>query len=1246
MSSGPDAGDRSRFAKLGMAINEELTQACRDVLEMEVPPGLVYNKVKSSSVYKNIRPEQELRLIGAKTDGYKQFDITLLYTLIRNVCTKIPRPTKGWGGNTMPAIGQITTGDDVERIRLLRNSMFGHISSASTSKTDFDNTWSVITDICQRLQTCTKKDYISGLSNIQRQTLEEENETTVIEKLREDYKNNQCLMEKMSFLEQDLLESKLKSENKENTLVKDILQNWQEEDIAFIPTRASEVVEEKLKSQNLIALVGNSGSGKSAIIQHIALKYKERGWNVIPVNKVEEIKTICSNGVSETRFLFVFNDPLGKESLDEISYHSWKSFEEMLEMCLKRNKLLISCRRCVFYDKRVKGILVDESTAVEIDNEENGLTVEEKRAIFYQYSQNMKLTQNIETEILKTDAYFPLLCKLFSREANYKEKGVDFFKNPYKFIKREIEIWKKTDKKKFCSLMLIVAFKNNLKIDTIVRSDISMMKYKEILGMCELQENTHISVIRSTLNELKGSYVKRVGHGFQFLHDFVMEITTLVFGIDCPQGTMQYADSGFLRRGVRIEDDTEEEDRDPFTVYLPEEYIGDLVDRFIIDMQTERLIDVLLNPCLRKESVIKTFKEKVDSLEKLLVRIKWKIDRSEFPNAFEGAGLSKIRFLDWKDEICPLVGFIIFCHNEISSFFLKGISETKLKEYPIFSALCANSDLNLIDYLSEEYKKASIMEMWGSYLPIHIASVFHNFSIIQELVKFAANVNKFTTYGNWTPLMLAAANDDEHLRETGLHTKEGERRNKTILCLLNNGADINLCNKNGSSPLLGACEFGNDSTVQLLLNKGSDINLSNKNGFSPLYKACQNGHASTAQLLLSNGADINLCNNNGVSPLYIACQNGHDSTVQLLLNNGADINLCEKNGASPLYKACKKGYDSIVQFLLKGGADINLSCYKEHVNTVQLLLKNGAYINLCDNDGTSPLFIACYKEHVNTVQLLLNNGADINLCDCDGCSPLHAASHNGYDSIVQLLLNNDAEINLCNKNGTSPLYVACQNKHDSTVQLLLKGGADINVCNKYGASPFYLACYNEHDSMVQLLLNKGADINLRCDNGPSPLYLACYNGHDSLVQQLVNNGANLNLSDNDGVSPLYMACQGGHDDRVQLLLSNGADINLCNNYGVNPLHVACYYGHISTVQLLLKNGANISLCDKSGASALWIACLNEHDTTIQLLLDNGADINLSDNNGTSPLYMSRQKGYDSTVQLLLNYGANKNLCDN
>ncbi|XP_062585884.1 uncharacterized protein LOC134247557 [Saccostrea cucullata] len=964
MASGPAPGDRSRFAKLGMAINEELTQACRDVLEMEVPPGLVYNKVKSSSIYKKIRPEQELYLLGAKTDGYKEFDITLLYTLIRNICTKVPLPTKGWGGNTMPSVGETTIGDDIERIRMIRNKMSGHISSASIPQSDFDDTWSLIIDICQRLQTYTKKDYMSGLSNIQSQALEEEYELTVIEKLKEDYKNNQCVMEKISSLEQDMLELKTKSENKENPLVKEILDNWKEDDIAFIPTRASEVVEEKLKRHNLITVVGNSGSGKSAIIQHIALIMKERGWNVMPVDKVKEIKKICSSKVSD-RILFVFNDPLGKESLDEILYHSWKSLEKTLEICLKKNKLLISCRRCVFYDKRVKGNLLDESTAIEIDNKTNGLTVKEKKAIFNKYSQDLDLSKDVVSEIIKTEAYFPLLCKLFSREANYKEKGVNFFKHPYRFIKKEIEVWKKTDKKKFCSLILLVAFKNKLKIESILKDGISVMKFKDILGMCELQENTHISVIRSTLHELRGSYVKRVGNAFQFLHDFIMEITTLVFGVDCPQETIRYADSGFLRRRMKIEDDTKEEDRDPFTVYLPEEYTGDLVDRFIIDMQTEHLVDVLLNPCLREENVIKSFKEKMDSPRKLLVKIKCEKDKSEFKESFGSVVFSRLDFLYLQDEICPLVGLIVFCHNEISSFFLKGIPEIKLMEYPIFSALCANGNLNLMNYLCNEYKRAVMIESWGEMLPIHVASIFHNFLIIGELVRLGADVSKFIS-NDWNALLLAAMNDEKHLKEAGIKTdtSEGERRNASIICLMKNDADINLCNNDGVSPLYIACQNGHDSTLQLLLNNGADINLCTNDGTSPLYTGCYAGHERTVQLLLNNGADINLCKKNGRTPLLIACINRHDSIVQLLLNNGADINLCEKNGNSPLYFAC----------------------YEGHGITVQLLLNNGADINLCNKNGNSPLYIACQNRHDSTVQMLLNNGADINLCSKIGLS--------------------------------------------------------------------------------------------------------------------------------------------------------------------------------------------------------------------------------------------------------------------
>nr|XP_034319162.1 ankyrin repeat and KH domain-containing protein mask-like [Crassostrea gigas] len=149
------------------------------------------------------------------------------------------------------------------------------------------------------------------------------------------------------------------------------------------------------------------------------------------------------------------------------------------------------------------------------------------------------------------------------------------------------------------------------------------------------------------------------------------------------------------------------------------------------------------------------------------------------------------------------------------------------------------------------------------------------------------------------------------------------------------------------SPLFIASEQGHDSIVQLLLENGADINLCTKDGVSPLYIACQNGYESTVQLLLKYGADIDLCPNNGASPLIIACQNGHGSTVQLLLENGAKDS-CPKNGVSPLIMACKNGDDSIVKCLLENGADINL----------------------CTKDGRSPSYIAHQYGHQSTVRLL------------------------------------------------------------------------------------------------------------------------------------------------------------------------------------------------------------------------------------------------------------------------------------
>lgn len=59
---------------------------------------------------------------------------------------------------------------------------------------------------------------------------------------------------------------------------------------------------------------------------------------------------------------------------------------------------------------------------------------------------------------------------------------------------------------------------------------------------------------------------------------------------------------------------------------------------------------------------------------------------------------------------------------------------------------------------------------------------------------------------------------------------------------------------------------------------------------------------------------------------------------------------------------------------------------------------------MCDEDGTSPLYVACENGRESTVQLLLNNGAEITLCRIAGASPLYIATINGYCKIENMLL--------------------------------------------------------------------------------------------------------------------------------------------------------------------------------------------------------------------------------------------------
>jgi hypothetical protein len=187
------SGDRSRFIRLELVILDELTPLLQDVLQSQIPQNRIFHEVlRLNSLYQRLGTKHTALIQNAQKDGYRKFDITLSYTILRNLtCLNVTAPTQGWGTSQMPGSGDITLGDDIERIRLIRNEVLGHSTEAFLSETEFKEHWSNISGICTRMQTLLGKNYVQRLQDAEVRPIDEEMENVFLEKIE-----NLCASEK------------------------------------------------------------------------------------------------------------------------------------------------------------------------------------------------------------------------------------------------------------------------------------------------------------------------------------------------------------------------------------------------------------------------------------------------------------------------------------------------------------------------------------------------------------------------------------------------------------------------------------------------------------------------------------------------------------------------------------------------------------------------------------------------------------------------------------------------------------------------------------------------------------------------------------------------------------------------------------------------------------------------------------------------------------------------------------------
>ncbi|CAC5425786.1 unnamed protein product [Mytilus coruscus] len=228
---------------------------------------------------------------------------------------------------------------------------------------------------------------------------------------------------------------------------------------------------------------------------------------------------------------------------------------------------------------------------------------------------------------------------------------------------------------------------------------------------------------------------------------------------------------------------------------------------------------------------------------------------------------------------------------------------------------------------------------------------------------------------------------------------------------------------------------GHTDIVKLLLEKNPNVDLCSKDGFTPLISSCINNHTSIVQLLIKHKPNINAQTYDGGNALYFSAFKGNLEITQLLLENNADCNICIhskqsiidelNNHPSITLDKEKKGlFDSLVKNtsshvtdyvskksvdyafdVVAGSSPLHIASYMGRTDVVNCFLDHNANINMTKEDGTTLLFYACEVGHEDIVRLLLDKGADTQICRLDGKSPLKIATDNGHKSIVMMVTN-------------------------------------------------------------------------------------------------------------------------------------------------------------------------------------------------------------------------------------------------
>ena len=109
--------------------------------------------------------------------------------------------------------------------------------------------------------------------------------------------------------------------------------------------------------------------------------------------------------------------------------------------------------------------------------------------------------------------------------------------------------------------------------------------------------------------------------------------------------------------------------------------------------------------------------------------------------------------------------------------------------------------------------------------------------------------------------------------------------------------------------------YGHESNVKEMLDTGIPVDICDNEGTTPLMTAAGNKQISVIELLLQRGADVNKQNNSGRTALHCASFLNLTDTIRVLVGKGASTKIKNEDGHTALDVARLKKHEEAILLL-------------------------------------------------------------------------------------------------------------------------------------------------------------------------------------------------------------------------------------------------------------------------------------------------------------------------------------------